>query len=486
MTQADTIYIDLIRKIMDKGSRVTGRNGKTRKIPFQQVSFNQTPLIAARKTAWKNALLEMEWFLTGSNNINDLDPRVHSWWKDFVKNDDGVLHYNYGTTLRKMYSPGTNQGTVLQFQHIHKTDDPVDIPEFKDYKTYNDKKGKHVGYKGKNSQGDTFEVIDYLGKTRYILKFSNGYIAECNSGNFFKGHIKNPYYPSVLGVGCYGIPKKLSYTKQAYSIWSGMMNRCYNKERKQYKWYGKLGIFVTSRWKCFEYFLDDISKLDGFSQWLEFNGKKEAEYHLDKDYKSGKYYGKETCVFLPKKMNISIANCERYFKTPRHPLHIDQIQTSIDLLKNEPNSRRNVLTTWIPPNVQSGLMSPTNCHGSLIQNIVIDGKIHMQMNQRSADMVLGVPHNWIQYWALLQYFAHQSGLKVGSFSWVGGDCHVYEEHVDSMWDVVEQSDKYTKYGKKEQDINLIYSPTSDTFKASDFSLSGEYKPLTNKKLKLIV
>jgi len=235
------------------------------------VTFTQTPLVTVRRTAWKNALREFEWFLSGSNNINDLDKKVHSWWKPWADND-GFIPNNYSRQLR----------------------------------------------------------------------------------NFF-----------------------------------GISNS------------------------------------------------------------------------------------------------VDQVEYMIDTLTNDPGSRRNVITTWNTADMLDANTPITNCHGTVIQAFVepSNDSVHLTMYQRSCDMVLGVPHNWIQYWALMLYLSHRSGRKPGTFTWIGGDCHVYPNHEP---DVKEMANKLNPKKGTYEIPNLIYKPTSKKFKADDFSLDIKYKPLYLKSLKMTV
>lgn len=468
-----------LREILKNGSEVESRNSKTKRIRNLTMKFDKAPLISVRRTAWKNALFEFEWFMSGSNDINDLHEDVRSWWKPFCEVDNKTLPYNYGKSFRRIYNPFSGKDAEYE-PKILELDEPVKVPVFEilDIIPSKDPKVKYIGYKGQNSQGDSFQVQSHIDGGDYFVQFgSNGYIVKSKAVNFKKGIVKNPYYPSVLGVGCFGkVNKKdFSYYDRAYKKWTDMMNRCYNEKRRHYKWYKS--IKVSARWKCFEYFINDLSKLEGFEEWLLNPGK----FHLDKDYKKANYYDVETCVFLHEAQNVGLANAERFYEVPRRQLHLDQVTELIDGIKNDPYSRRNVISTWIPEHVHSGLMNPTNCHGSLIQTFVEpDNSLHLTMYQRSADMCLGVPHNLIQYWAFLQYLAHHGNREVGSFTWIGGDCHIYEDHTDMAQKIITEDINWIK------DIELVYNPTSKEFKADDFSLSGDYCPIIKESLKMTV
>jgi thymidylate synthase len=271
MNYVDFMYTSILKDIVDFGTEIESRNAKTIRLRNQLITFRATPLVTIRKTAWKNALREFEWFMSGSSNIADLDAKVQPWWKPWA-----------------------------------------------------------------NKTGDIFN--------NYSQQFRN------------------------------------------------------------------------------------------------FSGR----------------YGQ-----------------------------IDQIKYMVDTLKNDPNSRRNVITTWNTADMTHSLTPITNCHGSLIQAFVepSNNTVHLTMNQRSADMVLGVPHNFIQYWAFLMYLAHQSGRNIGTLTWIGGDCHIYPDHINTVKEMtlVHEDQRHT------YDIpNMSYNPTSDEFKADDFSLDSEYKPLITKSLKMTV
>ncbi|AKK02631.1 thymidylate synthase [Corynebacterium epidermidicanis] len=109
--------------------------------------------------------------------------------------------------------------------------------------------------------------------------------------------------------------------------------------------------------------------------------------------------------------------------------HIDQISQALDLLKTNPDSRRNIVSAWNVAELHNMALPP--CH-LLFQFYVADGKLSCQLYQRSADMFLGVPFNIASYSLLTHMFAQQAGLEVGEFIWTGGDCHIYDNHVEQV------------------------------------------------------
>ena len=109
--------------------------------------------------------------------------------------------------------------------------------------------------------------------------------------------------------------------------------------------------------------------------------------------------------------------------------HIDQIAGVIESIKNNPDSRRHIVSAWNPALIDEMALPP--CH-ALFQFYVADGKLSCQLYQRSADLFLGVPFNIASYALLTHMIAAQTGLKVGDFVWTGGDCHIYSNHMDQV------------------------------------------------------
>ena len=265
----DKIFCDMLDNILKHGKDVTTRNSLTRRLTGMSAHFETTPLISIRRTAWKNALREFEWFLSGSNNINDLHEKVQHWWKPWA----------------------TKGGLIL-----------------------------------------------------------NNYSSQFRS---FVGH----------------------------------------------------------------------------------------------------EYG------------------------------VDQVQYLIESLKDHPFSRRAVITTWNTADMVNPDTPITNCHGTTIQCFVDPetNKLDMIMYQRSSDMVLGLPHNFIQYWAFLMYLAHHSGREVGSLTWIGGDCHIYTDHVHMAVKMINHNEL-----DNTKTPMLKYNPSDEEFKADDFSLNMEYTSVIKESLKMTV
>lgn len=284
----DHMYVNLMRAIVKYGDNIQTRNSKVKRLTNAVFVFDKTPLVSIRTTAWKSAIEEMRWFLSGSNNIKDLKPTVQEWWKPWA-DKQGVVKFNYGEQLR-------------------------------------------------------------------------AFATHCDDG--------------------------LTYT------------------------YDQLSGFVK--------------------------GVKEHSF-----------------------------------------------------------SRRNIMTTWHAADMNDSRCPITNCHGTIIQAFGREnGALDITMYQRSVDVVCGLPHNWIQYWAFLKWLSYVTGHTPGVFTWIGGDVHIYSEHFDL---VHKMSDLYNTQKGDSDSPQLMYHPEPNTdtqyrstvrgsypFRVEDFQLDRDYRPLCNDKAKMIV
>jgi thymidylate synthase len=106
--------------------------------------------------------------------------------------------------------------------------------------------------------------------------------------------------------------------------------------------------------------------------------------------------------------------------------NIDQLSRVVEQLKNNPNSRRIMVSAWNVGELDQMALLP--CH-ALFQFYVADARLSCQLYQRSADALLGVPFNIASYALLTHMLAQQCALNVGEFIWTGGDCHLYLNHL---------------------------------------------------------
>ncbi|WP_297037194.1 thymidylate synthase [Prevotella sp.] len=146
---------------------------------------------------------------------------------------------------------------------------------------------------------------------------------------------------------------------------------------------------------------------------------------------------------------------------------IDQIQNVVDMIKNHPDSRRMMVTAWNPAEVEQMALPPCHC---LFQFYVADGRLSLQLYQRSADTFLGVPFNIASYALLLQMMAQVTGLQPGEFILTTGDTHLYLNHLDQARLQLTRTPRPLPTMKINPEVKNIFD-----FHYEDFQLEG-YDP----------
>ena len=147
---------------------------------------------------------------------------------------------------------------------------------------------------------------------------------------------------------------------------------------------------------------------------------------------------------------------------------IDQIKNVVDMIKHNPDSRRMLVTAWNPAEVEEMALPPCHC---LFQFYVADGRLSLQLYQRSADSFLGVPFNIASYALLLQMIAQVTGLEAGEFIHTTGDTHLYLNHLEQAKLQLTREPRPLPKMKINPDVKDIFD-----FKYEDFELIG-YDPL---------
>ncbi|WP_406233398.1 thymidylate synthase [Nocardia sp. NBC_01009] len=151
---------------------------------------------------------------------------------------------------------------------------------------------------------------------------------------------------------------------------------------------------------------------DSNVSWLQEHGVSIWDEWADADGELGPVYGVQW----------------RSWPTP-DGAHIDQISEVLHTLRNNPDSRRMIVSAWNVAELDRMALAP--CH-AFFQFYVADGKLSCQLYQRSADLFLGVPFNIASYALLTHMVAQQTGLEPGDFIWTGGDCHIYDNHIEQV------------------------------------------------------
>lgn len=144
--------------------------------------------------------------------------------------------------------------------------------------------------------------------------------------------------------------------------------------------------------------------------------------------------------------------------------HIDQIANLLKMLRENPNSRRLIVSAWNPALVDEMALPPCHC---LFQFYVADGKLSCQLYQRSADIFLGVPFNIASYALLTMMIAQVAGLKPGEFVHTLGDAHIYTNHFDQARLQLTRTPKKLPQMKINPDVKDLFA-----FRFEDFQLDG--------------
>jgi thymidylate synthase len=146
---------------------------------------------------------------------------------------------------------------------------------------------------------------------------------------------------------------------------------------------------------------------------------------------------------------------------------IDQIANVVEMIKKNPDSRRLIVSAWNVAEVEQMALPP--CH-TLFQFYVADGRLSLQLYQRSADIFLGVPFNIASYALLLMMVAQVTGLKAGDFVHTLGDAHIYKNHLEQVKLQIQRDPRPLPTMKINSDVKDLFS-----FQYEDFSLEN-YDP----------
>lgn len=153
--------------------------------------------------------------------------------------------------------------------------------------------------------------------------------------------------------------------------------------------------------------------------------------------------------------------------------HVDQISQAIDMIKNNPDSRRIIVNAWNVAQVPDMALPP--CH-MFFQFYVVNGRLDCQLYQRSADVALGVPFNIASYAALMVMVAQECDLEPGIFTHTMGDAHIYLNHIEGL------TEQLKRTPHKLPTLKLAKKPFFD-IKFEDFELIGyEHDPFIKFKV----
>lgn len=512
-----------------KNKFVTNDESKEEMENYVQERINNDPDMSAERV--ENIWMNQAGIPKNRTNFNlgDLGPIYSAMWRRVPVNSDDIIFVD----IRN----GPPKG-------------PVELPE-----RIRKLKRVESEYKGDlpiqwENNGSPFRIIREVSVTgdknsSYLIQFDdNNYMTKVSRTslkvNNLRGIVYNPYKATVSGVGCNGVPT-IRPNDKLYEIWNNMLARCYRPHHPIFSTYGGKGVYVSPRWLCFENFFNDIKQLPNYENWCKYPG----EYDLDKDYYGSNCYDVSTCLFLKKSINISQTNTKllkaispegdisqhygqealcsflkvdletlRLYRlsklkrcvlngwhfeevTPpegkliRKRVYVDQLQEVLDALRNKPNSRRLIVSAWVPEflpdetkspeqNILDGKMALAPCHCFFhfyvsemkyvervkwakdnnmldIQNnssrngvdtdyvfddsVVPKNKLSCMVYVRSNDAFLGCPFNIASYALLVHLVAREVNMGVGELVYNVGDFHIYRNHMEQVKELLTRTPK---------------------------------------------
>lgn len=228
--------------------------------------------------------------------------------KDFLekqrKERIGTINRNKNGELMKVIDYIDSHHVVVEFQDDFKKQTTVYWKSFIDGGVRNPKVYDRLGLQKKNFQDSLMKIIKYNGRHDIVVEFQDKYKAHVHSGygNFEKGTIKNPYIPTVCGVGMVG--NKYTTTcngklTKEYRTWATMLKRCYDEDFKNASpTYSN--VTCCEEWLLFENFYEWLHSQENFEKW-----SLEGRSAIDKDIldKGNKIYSPDTCCLVPQKIN---------------------------------------------------------------------------------------------------------------------------------------------------------------------------------------
>lgn len=525
----ESMYLDLVQYIMTKGIDSDDRTGVgTKSIFSAKLDFDLSkgfPLITTKKINFKHIVTELLWILSGSTNTTFLEKHGCKIWRDW-QDENGEVGPIYGKQL-------TNWQHLIEVERrIFKEEGPVDVKISETISPdYSSNETGLVGKTFTNLSGLKYIVIkEYRTfrpnsdtQTRITLDVQFLKTGYTKIGTFPQavkaGKIKDIYSPSYHGVACIGDLSAISKEriKMLRHTWTSMISRCYDPSRVGYEKYGGQGVIVSNRWKVLEFFLKDVIELENWHLKLDHP----QEYSLDKDFWNTNMYSKETCVWLSKeeqnansekcftfsatKNNNTIytKNLKRFCRdndlcsvtakhcmdgtyeqhkgwtfqkvTTQHRISIrtvNQLKVLVSDLRHNPTSRRHLISAWNVGELREMSLNP--CH-AFAQCYVREGKLSLQLYQRSADLMIGVPYNIASYSLLLLMLAHVTGLKPGKFHHVFGDVHIYKNHFDGVKKQLERTPKKFPLVKLNPEVDDLFSFTHDDIELVGYEPDGFIK-----------
>jgi len=201
-------------------------------------------------------------------------------------------------------------------------------------------------------------------------------------------------------------------------------------------------------------------------KYLKDNGVKIWDEWADENGELGPVYGSQRRNFgtMEEVEVLKVTANGRITKITTQQEGVDQITKVVEDIKNNPNSRRHIVSAWKVPDVNKMALPPCHC---LFQFHVVNGKLSCQLYQRSCDTLLRVPFNIASYALLTMMIAQVCGLEPGKFVWVGGDTHIYNNHKEQVATQLSREPFPLPTMKLNPEIKDIFD-----FKYEDFTLEN--------------
>lgn len=326
-----------------------------------------------------------------------------------------------------------------------------------------------------NNMGRPYKIIKFDESLEYLIQFIDSKYSRLVNGDEISNEglfIDDPYYTSSHNKSCLGItPVEASHN--TLKLWKDML---YLSEVRS-------DVTISSRWKCFENFYNDLPSLPNYENWCQ----NPNSYMLDIGYYGYKVMDLNTTLFVPNELATDLIDKVEYLKVTnaggkkkvfidrsqidswtddssecvikelvvpegmvaRYHIYTDPIKDVIKSLREFPHSRRHVVSSWLPQhmpieaisakeNVLNGRAALAVCHNEFqfyIEDSEIEGrrsKLSCRFTMRSNDMFLGKPFNIAGYAILTMAIANELGLDPGWLIHMTGDAHIYTNHYDQV------------------------------------------------------
>lgn len=486
MNSLDKQYINLLQDILKNGTDKKDRTGVgTRSVSGRMIQHDMSegfPALTTKKLYFKTMATELEGFIKGITDKRWYQERECHIWDSW----NSGYHNNFLNQDNKKYSYEDNDlGPVYGYQwrsfnKIYKPISTIHTDFDKTVKIENSNNDDFIGYKYNGKYGEyivekLFKSFENEKPARYQVVFTKtGYRNNYEKSTIKNDKIKDLYYPNIMNVASLGNYSYDIYgekvTKSLKKHWEGFIKRCYDKNDDLHQKYYQ-NIWVDNKWLVFEYFLKDVDKMKNWELKLNDLNNYTIE-RLD----NNKGYFLDNCIWLHKSeqiknrsnssfydvykdgqiiyTNIFITDLIKKLTIPDYIIRrcadkkeingyiikkcnrnnisngcVDQLQILLDTLKNNPNSRRMIVSAWNPLQLDKMALEP--CHYSW--QVIIRGEyLDLLWSQRSVDVFLGLPFNIASYGLLLELLAKQFNYKPGILTGFLGDTHIYNNHAEQV------------------------------------------------------